>query len=167
MTERDFDWALPLPTSPTTMVLEASAGTGKTYTICGMAARFVCEGVPLDRLLAVTFSRRATAELRDGVRDRLVRSRDTLRRVLGGGQLGDDEVDRVIASGEPAVLASRLERIETAIGKVDAAPIVTLHTFANRMLYEWGLLADHDQKVELGTDLDVLADEAIADNVPV
>ena len=163
MTERDFDWALPLPTSPTTMVLEASAGTGKTYTICGMAARFVCEGVPLDRLLAVTFSRRATAELRDGVRDRLVRSRDTLRRVLGGGQLGDDEVDRVIASGEPAVLASRLERIETAIGQVDAAPIVTLHTFAKRMLDELGLLADHDQTVELGSDLDVLADEVIAD----
>lgn len=163
MTERDFDWALPLPTSPTTMVLEASAGTGKTYTICGMAARFVCEGVPLDRLLAVTFSRRATAELRDGVRDRLMRSRDTLRRVLGGGQLGDDEVDRVIASGEPAVLASRLERIETAIGQVDAAPIVTLHTFAKRMLDELGLLADHDQTVELGSDLDVLADEVIAD----
>lgn len=158
----DFDWFGPLPEVGTTTVLEASAGTGKTYTIAGMVARFVCEGFPLGQILAVTFSRRATSELRDSIRDRLVSSRATLQRVIDGGPVGDDDVDRVIAA-DAELLATRLDRIERALGQVDEAPIVTLHTFAKRMLDELGLLADHDRAVELGSDLDVLADEVIAD----
>ena len=159
----DFDWFAPLPNPGTTTVLEASAGTGKTYTIAGMVARFVGEGVPLGQVLAVTFSRRATAELREGIRDRLVTSRATLQRVIDGGPVGNDHVDRVLTAAEPELLATRLGRVEQALGQVDDAPIVTLHTFAKRMLDELGLLADHDRTVDLGSDLDVLADEVIAD----
>ena len=159
----DFDWFAPLPNPGTTTVLEASAGTGKTYTIAGMVARFVGEGVPLGQVLAVTFSRRATAELREGIRDRLVTSRATLQRVIDGGPVGNDDVDRVLTAAEPELLATRLGRVEQALGQVDDAPIVTLHTFAKRMLDELGLLADHDRTVDLGSDLDVLADEVIAD----
>ena len=65
-----FDLRGPLPTGVT--VLEASAGTGKTYTIAALAARYVAEGIPLDRLLLVTFTRMATGELRERVRERLV-----------------------------------------------------------------------------------------------
>ena len=57
---RPFDVCGPLPTGVT--VLEASAGTGKTYTIAGLAARYVAEGTPLDKLLLVTFTRMATGE---------------------------------------------------------------------------------------------------------
>ena len=53
-------------------VLEASAGTGKTYTIAALAARYVAEGTPLERILLVTFTRMATGELRERVRERLV-----------------------------------------------------------------------------------------------
>ena len=65
-----FDVCGPLPTGVT--VLEASAGTGKTYTIAALAARYVAEGTPLERLLLVTFTRMATGELRERVRERLV-----------------------------------------------------------------------------------------------
>ena len=57
-----FDVTGELPTGVT--VLEASAGTGKTYTIAALAARFVAEGIPLEKLLLVTFTRMATGELR-------------------------------------------------------------------------------------------------------
>ena len=67
---RRFEVSGPLPTGVT--VLEASAGTGKTYTIAALAARYVAEGTPLDQLLLVTFTRMATGELRDRVRERLV-----------------------------------------------------------------------------------------------
>lgn len=163
MTRTMFSWGDPLPDPGTTTVLEASAGTGKTFAIAGLVARFVTAGVPLDQILAVTFSRRATAELRDGIRARLVRTRESLLRVLDGKPVGDDPVDQVIAAGEPAALGAQLARIEQAVGQVDAAPILTLHTFAKRMLSELGLLADHDQATTLGSDLDVLADEVIAD----
>src|SRR6476620_5000573 len=55
-----------------TTVLEASAGTGKTWTIAALASRYVAEGMALDRLLLVTFTRMATGELRERVRERLV-----------------------------------------------------------------------------------------------
>ena len=63
-----FDVCGRLPTKVT--VLEASAGTGKTFTIAGLAARYVASGIPLDQVLVVTFTRMATAELRDRVRAR-------------------------------------------------------------------------------------------------
>ena len=78
---RAFDICGPLPTGIT--VLEASAGTGKTYTIAALAARYVAEGTPLDQLLLVTFTRMATGELRDRVRERLVRAEREL--ALRGG----------------------------------------------------------------------------------
>jgi len=53
-----FDVCGPLPSGVT--VLEASAGTGKTYTIAALAARYVAEGFPLHQLLLVTFTRMAT-----------------------------------------------------------------------------------------------------------
>ena len=63
MSDDAFDVCGPLPTGIT--VLEASAGTGKTYTIAALAARYVAEGHPLEQLLLVTFTRMATGELRD------------------------------------------------------------------------------------------------------
>ncbi len=52
---RPFDICGPLPTGVT--MLEASAGTGKTFTIAGLAARFVADGVPLEHVLTITFTR--------------------------------------------------------------------------------------------------------------
>src|SRR3982074_2897145 len=49
-----FDVCGALPEGVT--VLEASAGTGKTYTIAALAARYVAEGTPLERLLLLTFT---------------------------------------------------------------------------------------------------------------
>ncbi len=94
-----FDVCGPLPTGVT--VLEASAGTGKTYTIAGLAARYVAEGLELDRLLAITFTRNATAELRDRVRERLVSAEQALERALGG-VAPTDRVEALLEHEEPA-----------------------------------------------------------------
>jgi exodeoxyribonuclease V beta subunit len=78
-----FDVCGPLPRGTT--LLEASAGTGKTFTIAALTARYVAEaGLPIERLLVITFTRMATGELRERVRDRLVRSYDGLVDVLAG-----------------------------------------------------------------------------------
>ena len=66
-----FDICAELPSGTT--VLEASAGTGKTYTIAALTARVIAEGAAeLSQLLLVTFGRMATNELRLRVRERLV-----------------------------------------------------------------------------------------------
>src|SRR5438128_10019333 len=94
----EFDVCGALPEGVT--VLEASAGTGKTFTIAALAARYVAEGLPLDRLLVVTFTRMATGELRARVRDRLVTAADGLQRALAGVPIDpDDHVLRFLAGG--------------------------------------------------------------------
>src|SRR6185436_7478798 len=90
-----FDISGPLPRGVT--VLEASAGTGKTYTIAALAARYVAEGTPLEQLLLVTFTRMATGELRERVRERLVAVEYGLERALAGVEVLD-EVVRLLAS---------------------------------------------------------------------
>ena len=67
----EFDPAEPV--GPGRTVIEASAGTGKTFTISAVVARLIAEeGIGLDEILVVTFTRAATAELRARVRARLV-----------------------------------------------------------------------------------------------
>ncbi len=77
-----FDVTGPLPWGLT--VLEASAGTGKTLAVAALVARYVAEGVPLEELLVVTFTRMATGQLRARVRDRLVSAEAGLQRRLEG-----------------------------------------------------------------------------------
>ena len=91
-TYTEFDLCGPLPSGVT--VLEASAGTGKTYTIAALAARYVAEGTPLERLLLVTFTRMATGELRDRVRERLVGCEQALSAILAGAP--DPDGDPVV-----------------------------------------------------------------------
>ena len=64
LADEPFDIHGPLPTGTT--VLEASAGTGKTWTIAALVTRYVAEGVhTLGELLVVTFGRAASRELRE------------------------------------------------------------------------------------------------------
>src|SRR5919202_3502512 len=73
-----FDVCGPLPTGTT--VLEASAGTGKTFTIAALTARYVAEGLAdLSQVMLVTFGNVASRELRDRVRERLVSAERGLR----------------------------------------------------------------------------------------
>src|SRR6266498_2121881 len=101
---RPFNVSDPLPRGVT--VLEASAGTGKTFTIAALAARYVADGTPLEHLLLVTFTRMATGELRDRVRERLVSAEQGLERVQAGAP-PSDEVVALLASGSAEDIAER------------------------------------------------------------
>ena len=60
-------------------VIEASAGTGKTYTLAELYLRLILEqGLTVDQILVVTYTRAATEELRDRLREKLVEARDGL-----------------------------------------------------------------------------------------
>ncbi|WP_343997112.1 UvrD-helicase domain-containing protein, partial [Williamsia deligens] len=89
---RPFTLADSLPTGTT--VLEASAGTGKTHAIVALAARYIAEGVPVESLLLVTFSRMATAELRERTRERL----RSLAAGLADPSASDDDLVAVVAA---------------------------------------------------------------------
>ena len=118
-------------------VIEASAGTGKTFTIAAVVTRLVAEeGLPLERILVVTFTRAATAELKDRVRRRMVNTLSALRRSQGGGQ-ADDHV-RVLLDANPDQQGMYSDRLEEALTHFDRAQIFTIHGFALRLLQKLG-----------------------------
>ena len=78
-----FDLLGTLPEMGSTTVLEASAGTGKTFALAGLVTRFVAEGVGrLDEMLLITFSKAASRELRERVRCQIVEAVAALRASL-------------------------------------------------------------------------------------
>ncbi|WP_328290273.1 UvrD-helicase domain-containing protein [Nocardia aurantiaca] len=142
-----FELTGPLPVGTT--VLEASAGTGKTYAIVGLAVRFVAEmGADVSELLLVTFSRAATQELRERTRDRFV----GVAAALGNPEralASEDELIRHLAQGTPGEIATRRERLLAALSDFDAGTIATTHSFCQRMLDELGLAGEQDPGVRL------------------
>src|SRR5690625_681731 len=80
------------------MIVEASAGTGKTYTIVGVAVRMLLlENIPLEKLLIVTFTRLATKELKDRVIKRL---REVLRAFEQGGTGQDPFLEELLSHSQ-------------------------------------------------------------------
>jgi exodeoxyribonuclease V beta subunit len=157
----EFDVCGPLPSGVT--VLEASAGTGKTYTIAGLAARYVAEGVGLERLLLVTFTRIATGELRERVRERLVSVELGLARVLAGAEPADDPIVALLTADTGAVVAGRRERLARAIANFDAATIATTHGFCQEVLGGLGIAGDLEPDVSFVDDLSDLVSDVIDD----
>ncbi len=158
----EFDLCGPLPAGVT--VLEASAGTGKTYAIAALAARYVAEGTPLDRLLLITFTRIATGELRDRVRERLVDCEQELTAILAGASgPKDDPVVGLLASGSDAEVTLRRDRLARAVADFDAATIATTHGFCQEVLSELGTIGDLDPETEFVEDVSDLLEETLDD----
>jgi exodeoxyribonuclease V beta subunit len=153
-----FDVCGPLPAGVT--VLEASAGTGKTYTIAALAARYVAAGTPLDQLLLVTFTRMATGELRERVRERLVDAERALGRATAPS---DDAVVRLLAQGDREEVAQRRERLARALADFDAATIATTHGFCQEVLGGLGVAGDVERDAVFVEDVTDLVDEVVDD----
>lgn len=157
-----FDLYGPLPTG--TIVLEASAGTGKTFAIVGLAVRYVAElGVDISELLLVTFSRAATQELRERARDRFVAVAAALVDP-DAARTGPDELARYLAAAEPDEVWRRRARLLTALSDFDAGTIATTHGFCRRMLDELGLAGEQDPDVRLVDNIDDLV-RTVADDL--
>ncbi len=155
-----FDVCGPLPSGTT--VLEASAGTGKTFTIAALAARFVAEGVAeLPELLLVTFGRAATSELRDRVRERLVSAERLLR--TPAARDSTDALVRHLAAVDDGEREVRRRRLTRALSQFDAATIATTHGFCQQMLASLGVSGDTDPDAVLVPDTADLVDEVVDD----
>lgn len=159
-----FELTGPLPDGVT--VLEASAGTGKTYTLAALAARFIAEGAAsLDELLIVTFTRAATSELRERVRERLVHTERALTLAGSGGasRTDADPVAEMLAQAPAEVVAERLERLAGALANFDAITIETTHGFCQNVLDGLGTLADSDPAARFTESVEELAREVVDD----
>ena len=117
-------------------LIEASAGTGKTYAIAMLVLRFVVEhAMAIDELLVVTFTKAATEELKDRIRARLSEA----RQVLMGRKHGIDGNVQVWLDGLDIEPAEIKRRLDLALLDIDRAGIFTIHGFCQRVLREHAL----------------------------
>ena len=139
-------------------LIEASAGTGKTYTITTLFIRLILEQhLPVDNILVVTFTEAATEELRDRVRRRL---REAL--IAFQQRTSEDEVlAQLMAKCDDHNAA--IFRLTNALRGFDEAAIFTIHSFCRQMLqdnaFESGVLFDS----ELVNDQSYLLREIVED----
>jgi exodeoxyribonuclease V beta subunit len=137
-------------------LVEASAGTGKTWTLCALVMRLLLErGLPLPRILVVTFTNAATAELRERIRARVVETLEVLDgRGPGPGpdRFVPDLLRRLHALGHDDATLRR--RLDEALQGFDEAAIHTIHGLCQRAL------ADNAFSAGVPMAQELLADDA-------
>ena len=144
-----------------TALIEASAGTGKTYGIAALFARLILlEKLPVDKVLVVTFTKAATAELKTRLRGRLD---GAFRRIRGDkmDEEADDFMRGLLEQAARQETPERLElRLKAALSQFDNAAIYTIHGFCQRLLGDYAFLcqvpfetssADDNDKRDLNT----------------
>jgi exodeoxyribonuclease V beta subunit len=158
-----FDVLQDLPATQSTTLLEASAGTGKTWTIGALVTRYIVEGhaVP-DELLVVTFGRAATRELRQRVREQLTAAYEALRDRATAPEPSDRLLAYLLDAVEPELL-ERERRARSALANYDSSTIVTTHEFCSLVLRSLGIAGDFDAGARLVENLDDLVEEVVAD----
>ncbi len=143
-------------------LIEASAGTGKTYAIACLYLRLLIEKeLTPEQILVVTYTEAATEELRGRIRGRI---REALE-VFSGGETTDPFLTGLAANagGKGPGRAKAREMLDRALKSFDTASIFTIHGFCLRALqdnaFESGSLYD----TELVTDQTALLQEIVDD----
>ncbi len=149
-----------LPEKGSITVLEASAGTGKTYALAGLVTRYLAETeTTLDEMLLITFNRAASRELRERVRDQIAEAVSVLE---GRAPASSDLLGHLARAGD-GERAARRARLKDALANFDAATIATTHEFCGSVLKSLGVAGDTAAGVKLEEDLDALVTEIVDD----
>jgi exodeoxyribonuclease V beta subunit len=120
-------------------LIEASAGTGKTFSIAVLTLRLILyKDVSIKDVLMVTFTNAAAAEMELRIRDFL---HDALS-VAEGKQEGVKEeiIELVKNAGE---ISQTIQRLKMAIQQMDQSSILTIHSFCAKMLSEFAFESGH------------------------
>lgn len=159
---KPFDITADLPSG--TVLLEASAGTGKTWTIGALVTRYVAEGhAKLEQMLVVTFGRAASQELRERVRAQLVEAERVLSDDPAAGDVSDSDLVQMLREWGPEARRAGHRRVTEALAGFDAATIATTHQFCSMVLDSLGVAGDTDSRARLVEDLDDLVKETVDD----
>ena len=139
-------------------LIEASAGTGKTYTVTGLFLRLLLEkNLGVRQILVVTFTEAATEELKGKIRKKIREAIDA----FSAGTSGDSFLDRLIQRQASVDKALRL--LQEALKDFDEASIFTIHGFCRRMLHENAFESGSLFDTELVTDPSAMIQESVDD----
>ncbi|UOO83000.1 exodeoxyribonuclease V subunit beta [Uruburuella testudinis] len=143
-----------------TNLIEASAGTGKTWGIAALFTRMILlEHLPVENILVVTFTKAATAELKTRLRKRLDEALQALEDGSCAGitdaeglqpYCADEFISALLTRALAQESHERLTvRLKAAIGQFDNAAIYTIHGFCQRLLRDYAFLCQAPFDTEL------------------
>ncbi|RJX74319.1 exodeoxyribonuclease V subunit beta [Vibrio sinensis] len=148
-------------------LIEASAGTGKTFTIAGLYLRLLlghgdsetkhCTPLTVDQILVVTFTEAATAELRDRIRARIHDARIAFARGQSQDPVIKPLLEVVSDHQQAAAILLQAER------QMDEAAVYTIHGFCQRMLTQNAFESGSRFNNEFVTDESHLKAQVVAD----
>ncbi len=158
--------ALPLPLDPFALdlekisLIEASAGTGKTYTIATLFVRLVAMGYKVESILVVTFTEAAAAELKLRIRKRLVHC----LLVLSGQESDEYKADDLTCFLQKQGDADQIRLLlRLAVTCFDQAAIMTIHAFCFSVLRENAFESNAHFDIELMADNRGFVDQVVRD----
>jgi exodeoxyribonuclease V beta subunit len=116
-------------------LIEASAGTGKTYSIAILCLRLLLEkNIALPEILMVTFTKAAVAELETRIRAFVLMA----HQASIGQKSNDDKIDRIVRNCQQQLGEAETElRLKNALLFLDETAILTIHGFCQRTLSEF------------------------------
>lgn len=120
------------------LVAEASAGTGKTYSVAALLVRELAtkEDLRISEVLVTTFTRTAAAELRDRIRGAAI---DMCEQLRNNQAKKDDVVAQYLISTYQHDIAAMIKRLERALVEFDSATISTIHSVCTKILHLGGV----------------------------
>lgn len=145
-------------------LLEASAGTGKTFSIENIVVRLLIgeEAIPIENILVVTFTRIATRDLRLRIRSNIEKAMAYLKSDTIDGA---DYLNFIKEQGEQQV-EKALKKLSQSLFYFDQAQIFTIHGFCARMLRSFmfeGEISAHIDTIESGEGLQKTISRVIKD----
>ncbi len=144
------------------LLIEASAGTGKTYTIGNLYLRHILDGKLPSEVLVVSFTNAATDELKLRIRKRLSQA----YQLFEGGSSEDEFLDLLssrLAQSDPETIETFRLRLQLALRHMDEAAIFTIHGFCQIALNEFALNGNHYFEQQIITNDSLLWDNALKD----
>ncbi len=149
--------------------VEASAGTGKTYLITLLWLRLLVENeLRVDQILVGTFTKAATAELRERLLLSLRRALEAARSIAAQVPPTDSIETRILlqATGnQPGLAVAQVERLTRALSGFDLAPISTLHGFCQSLISRHALELGCDPSLTLVENCDEILSEITGDTL--
>jgi exodeoxyribonuclease V beta subunit len=134
-------------------IIEASAGTGKTFSIAVLVVRLLVEkNIPIDKMLLVTFTEDAAAELKE----RSIRFiREALQELEKEASSENKIIELVIknALNDGIKKEEIINRLRTALLNIDEAKMCTIHSFCQQTLNEYAFETNQIFGKELKTDI--------------
>lgn len=148
-------------------LLEASAGTGKTYSVTLLFLRLLLEAeLKPSEIVVVTFTRAAAAELRDRIHARIAEAEGIAAAIVDKdaealAKLDASEVHKIQAILDRATVEDPLETLRQARAQLDTAAISTIHKFAGRLSEEFAMVTGTPSQATVVDSVEPLVEEEL------